>query len=1449
MSEPTRRIPGQSVMKRIASRMASRPRIGASASFYKRFGLDDPWSSSEVWSGFDEESPFFFLSSAHYYRALRRRAAARARVFKRMQERVAREQSRFEQRLRMRSRLPGDKPAMPRFTPGLGASEMVVPVAATEAPVEEESSSSRSAWSGAPRVRTTVRQVLVREASRSTNTPVRGEGRGMDRAASRSTGGTSRVSRALDAAEATAIGGQRRQIRALRTVIEQAPAEEQQVRIVRAARRVRGPASVYLQELVEQEREAPESSRARPTAVARTRMTARAEASSGSLRPVLRSSPTFSILAPARPEPQQDSVIPAAVTPRRAVTRPAAPQAATAPRQTVAPAVREARQQRAAGRAGPEPVVASPESTRRVATSAATPSVAQREAAAPPASTAQVFRTPSRRATASERVALRAVEADTPVATASQGRSIVRRATVPSVVPVASAERQVPVSMARAFRTPARAASATVRMAQRAETAPESRSLVPQPVRFSPARKTDTTVTVPGRRAAARLDAAIEPTPSRRRVALSSVPTSYVQPIQPAVETAEVASTSTPAARRATAPARSTATPAARETREVAGARSVRTPRSELVRSTAFRTPAGERLAASETPRRQSRRAVSTAAALARTLSVPRSDEQGREMAAPVAVPAARPTAARKAVVRALRPAPSSEARVFRTPATARAAQRDGVVPRTDSRGIALSSRASADYARVPAAASIAASPVAPAARLEAGLPVPNRTVSRRMRAVSTDSTLAAPVVAPETSAPIAAQPAPVRKAGAVAHAGARVSRTPTTRIEAAAPAERAVRTLAAAAPSAARRPTQDAPSESVVTVRSGKARRMTTLPSGSVAYAAARAEVQPEPQAAAAAPARRTPLQRDAERPQRRGRPAMPHVSASSDFRWLMPSTPTAEAPTSAPRQAPARLARAEASERGVPSYVQGVASLTRRGIASKSRRSLVPSLTTLARPEQLEAAEPAAAEPRVEFSRRTVASRTYKTPARTVEAPSFRAAERRVREQLASPTAARSWRRIQGGAPMRVLVVPTAEAVADEGQQAPVSGSRVSRTPGSVVQRGQAVEGRTAGQVAGARAFRTPRRARTAAPQQTPLTFEAPVVAPETPRSVAWAESRAAVEQSQTFGPAVRSAPGVRSVRRAFAGAPGMGASPVDAIVRRSEAQQAGPITARARVFKTPAGTFEPAARPATRLGRRPTNAWSGSMSLPQSHEPLPAIDPQTGEPVSREQAFVGGASPDRGLPRSTARTVRTSGNLLTALARAGRPEEVVRVILERQEGIRDLSRSLPSPAVQLIERIVKVSTAEEQTVLSNQTRESRLGTPVQNAPVVKGAVRRRTSRSTARSFSGNYARGDSGSASTSVGGGSTQVMKLAKKLQSLIHLAEVERRKADAQKQVRMAETGAEATAEGSQGSPGGDDMAQTVNIKALQRDVLEAVLRELDLMQRRRQEEPDGRNIWW
>ena len=98
---------------------------------------------------------------------------------------------------------------------------------------------------------------------------------------------------------------------------------------------------------------------------------------------------------------------------------------------------------------------------------------------------------------------------------------------------------------------------------------------------------------------------------------------------------------------------------------------------------------------------------------------------------------------------------------------------------------------------------------------------------------------------------------------------------------------------------------------------------------------------------------------------------------------------------------------------------------------------------------------------------------------------------------------------------------------------------------------------------------------------------------------------------------------------------------------------------------------------------------------------------------------------------------------------------------------------------------------------------------------------------------------------------GVGDDRVMKLAQKLQSLIHLAEGTGDRDEARRHVRMAENSAAAKAEGQGAAPGSNKESgknKQVDIEALITEVVQSVNRELALRRERRQEDPDG-GSWW
>ncbi len=209
---------------------------------------------------------------------------------------------------------------------------------------------------------------------------------------------------------------------------------------------------------------------------------------------------------------------------------------------------------------------------------------------------------------------------------------------------------------------------------------------------------------------------------------------------------------------------------------------------------------------------------------------------------------------------------------------------------------------------------------------------------------------------------------------------------------------------------------------------------------------------------------------------------------------------------------------------------------------------------------------------------------------------------------------------------------------------------------------------------------------------------------------------------------------------------------------------------------------------------------------------------------------------------LRKPLAPRLSTSGSLLTALARADRPEEVVQVILDRSATFKAVSGELSQPAAELIQKIGRMGAA------ARGEPESRVSAAVRSVSTAEVLSPRRTASEEAAKVGESVHRRVGGGRAPQ--GGSSQVMRLAGKLMNLIHLAENERRVSEARQQARLAADTESARSEGSAPpaaapSSGGGE----ADISALKRDVLEAVLRELELTQQRRQEDPDGRNIWW
>jgi hypothetical protein len=189
-----------------------------------------------------------------------------------------------------------------------------------------------------------------------------------------------------------------------------------------------------------------------------------------------------------------------------------------------------------------------------------------------------------------------------------------------------------------------------------------------------------------------------------------------------------------------------------------------------------------------------------------------------------------------------------------------------------------------------------------------------------------------------------------------------------------------------------------------------------------------------------------------------------------------------------------------------------------------------------------------------------------------------------------------------------------------------------------------------------------------------------------------------------------------------------------------------------------------------------------------------------------------------------------------LLPALARIKRPEDALRIVLERTLGGR--GRSLPAPMRQLVEQVQ--AAADQPAERSGRRRPAR-------RELRRESLRRQrpTSRRRAAAVPATQA-----SATVHHVQANFRIVGLVKKLEELIHLVDVEHRLAAARSQVRMAED-----APGAQPSVSADDSsgAQAAqagqDVDALVQNIVEFVSEEMALMSMRRPESPADRNPWF
>ena len=212
-----------------------------------------------------------------------------------------------------------------------------------------------------------------------------------------------------------------------------------------------------------------------------------------------------------------------------------------------------------------------------------------------------------------------------------------------------------------------------------------------------------------------------------------------------------------------------------------------------------------------------------------------------------------------------------------------------------------------------------------------------------------------------------------------------------------------------------------------------------------------------------------------------------------------------------------------------------------------------------------------------------------------------------------------------------------------------------------------------------------------------------------------------------------------------------------------------------------------------------------------------------------------------------RSTGRPrIAGADDLVQQLASASAPEDIVQVLMDSGDAARRATSSLPQPVIQVIQQIK----TEAARIEGETQREQRQERTIPSTETVRArASRREGVRSTtrvARGMTGLNPRGSSASASSPA---MNKVTQLAKRLQELIAMAESQNR-SGARQQVRMAEDSNAAKAEG-QSAPTSAESGRdaSADIDTLTRQVTEQVTHELQVRRERRQEDPDGRSIWW
>lgn len=223
------------------------------------------------------------------------------------------------------------------------------------------------------------------------------------------------------------------------------------------------------------------------------------------------------------------------------------------------------------------------------------------------------------------------------------------------------------------------------------------------------------------------------------------------------------------------------------------------------------------------------------------------------------------------------------------------------------------------------------------------------------------------------------------------------------------------------------------------------------------------------------------------------------------------------------------------------------------------------------------------------------------------------------------------------------------------------------------------------------------------------------------------------------------------------------------------------------------------------------------------------------------SDHKALPGWAKRASGRP-----LVKASPEFLVALAKTSSAEEVAEVILQNSNRAED--GILPRTAMTAIDQIRREAhrslqdlSAQQEEIAQNLTSDSRR---------TLGASKRRVSRTARAVMDGFTGLKPISTATPSASGqvaGNDKVSKLAKQLESLVSLAENNRRD-EARDGVRMAEESHDAIAEGQAGAKG-EERDYNIDIDALRQEVMQAFEQEMSIRSLRSFDNSNNTDPWW